>query len=125
MTEDEIKAKVYAENKWQTDVMREASFDGYLAGLHEGQKENNKLLDVINNQDVKIADLEKENKEMKKVNNTLFNSTEKVGKRNNELVGQLKQAKKLLKNWQKEFNCKLSFNERAELVENTQNFLKE
>ena len=39
--------------------------DGYLAGLHEGQEENNKLLDVINNQDVKIADLEKKLEKMK------------------------------------------------------------
>ena len=31
----------------------------------ELEEENNKLLDVINNQDVKIADLEKENAELK------------------------------------------------------------
>ena len=35
------------------------------------------------------------------------------------------EAKKLLKSWLKEFNCKLSFNERAELVESTEAFLKE
>lgn len=35
MTLEEKKAKAYAENKWQTDVMREASFDGYLAGSKE------------------------------------------------------------------------------------------
>ena len=38
---------------------------------------------------------------------------------------QLTKAKGLLKNWMKEFDCKLSFNERAELVENTEAFLKE
>ena len=40
---------------------------GYLAGLHEGQEENNKLLDVINNQDVKIADLEKKGEQAKEI----------------------------------------------------------
>ena len=45
--------------------------------------------------------------------------------KNSILINQLEQAKKLLKNWMKEFNCKLSFNERAELVENTEAFLKE
>ena len=33
--------------------------------IEELETENNKLLDVINNQDVKIADLEKENAELK------------------------------------------------------------
>jgi hypothetical protein len=38
----------------------------------ELEEENNKLLDVINNQDVKIADLEKENK---KLDRALITST--------------------------------------------------
>lgn len=38
---------------------------GYLAGVRELEQENNKLLDVINNQDVKIADLEKQIEKMK------------------------------------------------------------
>ena len=37
MTKEEKKAKAYAENKWQTDVMREASFDSFLAGLKAGR----------------------------------------------------------------------------------------
>ena len=37
----------------------------YEKRIEKLEQENNKLLDVINNQDVKIADLEKENAKLK------------------------------------------------------------
>ena len=37
----------------------------YEKKIEELEQENNKLLDVINNQDVKIADLEQENAKLK------------------------------------------------------------
>lgn len=49
-----------------------SDIDIFLAGAKELEAENNKLLDVINNQDVKIADLEKENAELNEQNKELF-----------------------------------------------------
>ena len=40
------------------------ALEGKEIEIRELEQENNKLLDVINNQDVKIADLEKQNKEL-------------------------------------------------------------
>lgn len=46
-------------------IDREERKQAYIAGAKELTDENNKLLDVINNQDVKIADLEKRIEKMK------------------------------------------------------------
>ena len=84
MTEEEIEKKAEKKCKLNDQIHR----DCYVAGFKEGVKcglkqhahdylvktkalkeENNKLLDVINNQDVKIADLEKQIEKMKNCQN--------------------------------------------------------
>ena len=47
------------------------------------------------------------------VKSTVIKIEEKIGREGVEMI----------KNWLKEFNCKLSFNERAELVKNTEVFI--
>ena len=78
MTEEELEKEAgeYAKpfyNMTRYDYVEERTHikEAYLAGAEPREKriielkdENNKLLDVINNQDVKIADLEKENKNL-------------------------------------------------------------
>ena len=68
------------------------------------ETENNKLLDVINNQDIKIADLEKENAELNEQNKEIYhclgNHDRDVLLINNKIVElkkQLTKAKELLK----------------------------
>ena len=79
--------------------------------IEELKAENNKLLDVINNQDVKIAALEKKVKEYEYLGiKELQTDAERLAKGNNYLTNQLEQAKGLLKefvewaNWQGD-NC--------------------
>ena len=49
---------------------------------------------------------------------TIIRKIQELKETSQELI----EAKRLLKNWLKEFNCKLSFNERAELVKSTEAF---
>ena len=62
----EEKAEEYARKTLSKDCcdlkleVYKRTITSYLAGAKELETENNKLLDVINNQDVKIADLEKQ-----------------------------------------------------------------
>ena len=69
---DEIE-KAY--NEYKKEKEKEVDYltfyNGFVACNRNRQQENNKLLDVINNQDVKIADLEKENAELKEKCNSL------------------------------------------------------
>lgn len=66
---DEIE-KAY--NEYKKEKEKEVDYltfyNGFVACNRNRQQENNKLLDVINNQDVKIADLERENAVLKKKN---------------------------------------------------------
>ena len=62
--------------------------------IAELKEENNKLLDVINNQDVKIADLEKMLSEQYP---DLKQSLDWANKRENENVERLKQAKEIIR----------------------------
>lgn len=72
MTKEEIqKNSEHWYNKYKEikAQVTQAHIDGYNRGYAKAKEkletENNKLLDVINNQDVKIAELEKENAELK------------------------------------------------------------
>ena len=81
MTKEELEKEAgeYAKpfyNMTRYDYVEERTHikEAYLAGAEPREKriielkdENNKLLDVINNQDVKIADLEKQIKQIEKV----------------------------------------------------------
>ena len=78
---------------------RAGFFCGYEQAVKDMEQENNKLLDVINNQDVKIADLEnqlEEEQEVNSIENFVWDNMNK----------QLEQAKGLIKefvewaNWQ-------------------------
>ena len=55
MTKDEMKNRISMALK---DPILQQGFEIICKNLAELETENNKLLDVINNQDVKIADLE-------------------------------------------------------------------
>lgn len=60
MTEDQIKE--YAKKPFPNDEFKQqAIIDAINWATKELEEENNRLLDVINNQDVKIADLETQN----------------------------------------------------------------
>lgn len=81
MTEEELEKEAgeYAKpfyNMTRYDYVEERTHikEAYLAGAEPREKriielkdENNKLLDVINNQDVKIADLEKKIEQAKEI----------------------------------------------------------
>ena len=62
MTKDEMKNRISMALK---DPILQQGFEIICKNLAELEQENNKLLDVINNQDVKIADLEKQIEKMK------------------------------------------------------------
>ena len=104
MTEEEIKQK--AKNVYIRCFDDDFKYPYVLHALEicvkettqELKEENNKLLDVINGQDVKIADLEKN----------------------------VEQAKKIIKGWLGDFySPKAFYDKRAELVEKSEQFLKE
>lgn len=61
-----IPYSLYEKIDDKKEQMGEVIEQAYLDGAKELEEENNKLLDVINNQDVKIADLEKQIEKMKK-----------------------------------------------------------
>ena len=72
MTKEEIQKNSehwYNKYKEMKAQVTQAHIDGYDRGYAKAKEkletENNKLLDVINNQDVKIADLEKKLEKMK------------------------------------------------------------
>lgn len=107
----------------------------YEKRIEKLEQENNKLLDVINNQDVKIADLEKENAELKETLKT-YNGcgdwdndfhTCRVYLRHEELqmyIDLLRKAKDLIENiirvtWGEGWNYSLDWKAKAE------QFLKE
>lgn len=58
MTEKEIKTQI-------TQAHIDGHNRGYAKAKEKLEEENNKLLDVISNYEVKVADLEKENAELK------------------------------------------------------------
>ena len=103
MTEDQIKE--YAKKPFPNDEFKQqAIIDAINWATKELEEENNKLLDVINNQDVKIADLEKKNTELKIQNtNAILKGLEmQVAKdshrdRANKIQDQLTKAKKIIK----------------------------
>ena len=70
------------------------AIEGRDIKIMELEQENNKLLDVINNQDVKIADLEKMLSEQYP---DLKQSLGWANKRENENVERLKQAKEIIR----------------------------
>ena len=108
MTDKEM-AKQFADNisgleltcsllsaKDKSQAYRLGRYDGFLAGLHEGQEENHKLLDVINNQDVKIADLEQKLEQTEKdLADYQFNypTIKELSKENTELKNQIEKMK--------------------------------
>ena len=72
MTREEIRQEAEERVNRYTPYHTGSFIQGYMAGaeprekqIAELEEENNKLLDVINNQDVKIADLEKQIEKMK------------------------------------------------------------
>ena len=68
MTEKQIK--VYAIKQFPYDEFKQQIIiDSINWATKELEQENNKLLDVINNQDVKIADLEKQIEKMQNCRN--------------------------------------------------------
>ena len=75
--------------------------------IAELEQENNKLLDVINNQDVKIADLEKENAELKHNKKTVVHLAdcleEKMKDKIADLENTCKDKDRQLDNWYKEW----------------------
>lgn len=76
----------------------------YENGKIADEEENNKLLDVINNQDVKIADLEKQNEQAKKIIKNLCNTVRALNNPNTELTdvkGYLSEAEQFLKEIEK------------------------
>ena len=94
-----------------------SDMDIYLAGAKELEQENNKLLDVINNQDVKIADLENTCKDKDRQLDNWYKEWQKQDK-------QIEQAKEIIKNiirvtWNEGWNYSLDVKVKAE------QFLKE
>lgn len=97
------------------------------------EKVNNKLLDVISNYEVKVADLEQGNAELKEeLKNWKDEWQEQVQKATDEGYArtqqtiQLTKAKELLKGWLGDFyNSKAFHQQIAELVEQSEQFLKE
>ena len=94
----------------------------------------NKLLDVINNQDVKIADLEKKVKEYEYLGiKELQSEAERLAKGNNYLNEQLEQAKviiaTLLKNQPPPENVydigKFDIDDYRDIIEQAEQFIKE
>lgn len=71
MTKDEMKNRISLALK---DSILQQGFEIICKNLAELETEHNKLLDVINNQDVKIADLEKQIEKMKCCENCKYNS---------------------------------------------------
>lgn len=61
---DEMKNRISMALK---DPILQQGFEIICKNLADLEQENNKLLDVINNQDVKIADLEKQIEEQKEM----------------------------------------------------------
>ena len=109
----------------QEEINLHLHAEDYIKSLEE---ENNKLLDVINGQDVKIADLEKENAEL---NNFIMQSKKDGISPINALIiknlgNQLIKAKEIIKGWLGDFySPKAFYDKRAELVEQSEQFLKE
>ena len=73
MTREEIRQEAEERVNRCTPYHTGSFIQGYIAGvesrepkIEELEAESNKLLDVINNQDVKIADLEQQIEKMKK-----------------------------------------------------------
>ena len=102
MTKDEMKNRISMALK---DPVLQQGFEIICKELEE---ENNKLLDVINNQDVKIADLESENAELRNNGFTVSAMTERqlkvalekgeqLEKENAEQKDQLTKAKEIIR----------------------------
>ena len=112
---DEID-KAY--NEYKKEKEKEVDYltfyNGFVACNRNRQQENNKLLDVINNQDIKIADLEKQIEQIEKVSD--YNAD------------QLTKATKIIKNLlilknDHYGNTKMEW--RVEITEQAEQFIKE
>ena len=102
MTNDEMKNRISMALK---DPVLQQGFEIICKELEE---ENNKLLDVINNQDIKVADLESENAELRNNGFTVSAMTEQqlkvaiekgeqLEKENAEQKDQLTKAKEIIR----------------------------
>ena len=102
MTKDEMKNRISMALK---DPVLQQGFEIICKELEE---ENNKLLDVINNQDIKVADLESENAELRNNGFTVSAMTEQqlkvaiekgeqLEKENAEQKDQLTKAKEIIR----------------------------
>ena len=138
MTEEEIKQKGI---KYATEypAFQELGYErlgykrkdlrkSFIAGTKLMQEDINKLLDVINNQDVKIADLEKKVNEYEYLGiKELQSEAERLAKGNNYLTNQLEQAKGLLKEFMRISVASVEEYEPefSELVEQAEQFIKD
>ena len=102
MTKEEIQKNSehwYNKYKEMKAQVTQAHIDGYNRGYAKAKEkletENNKLLDVINNQDVKIIDLAKENAELEAKNK--WYSEQVCNKECAEVWGNLTKAKEIIK----------------------------
>ena len=95
MTEEKIiKHKHYSNNRELQTAYEWGYKDGVTETTNELKQENNKLLDVINNQDVKIADLEQKLKEIEHNKKTVVHLSECISDIQDK---QLEQAKEIIK----------------------------
>ena len=112
MTEEEVNETI---KRW--DEIR----DKTLNKIKNLEEENNKLLDVINNQDVKIADLEKK-VEQEQGDYEMIDNCNRIHEK------QLEQAKEIIKNLlilknDHYGNTKMEW--RVEVTEQSEQFIKE
>ena len=139
MTEEKIEkfAEEYA-NKQHThailqwEKIKQAFKEGadftWYSNNAELKDENNKLLDVINNQDVKIADLEKKNAELKETIADIEKNFRICESNADTNYDQLTKAKEIIKNLlilknDHYGNTKMEW--RVEVTEQAEQFLKE
>lgn len=102
MTKEELEkeAEEYAENinldtKWNNP--RQTIEQSFIAGAKLMQEDINNLLDVINNQDVKIADLEWQLQEVAKDNDYYQTENKRLEKENAVLERRIERAKGCMK----------------------------
>lgn len=91
MTEEEIEKKA-EEYSYKDEIQ-----DAFIAGTKLMQEDINRLLDVINNQDVKIADLEKRNAQQCKTVERCVDTVHEVYEQYDKASEQLEQATKIIK----------------------------
>ena len=115
MAKDEMKNRISMALK---DPILQQGFEIICKEIVELEQENNNLLDVINNQDVKIADLEWQLQEVAKDND--YYQAE-----NKRLEEQLEQAKEIIKEWLRWANDDVESSGFQEIVNKAEQFLRE